>query len=187
MAGVKNQVKWVVKHFSSLVLLALVAAAGVAYFTTRLSIAHFTTLVFVVVVAILLLAYYGFMNVRAVLIFAVIAVVLLGGVMLSKRPSVKANQFQAVFLANGSAYFGHLKDIDTPTPTLTDVYLIRNAAQQSTTTQAATPQPVLAKLSSDLHSPEYTMVLRADQIMFWENLQDSGKVVQAIKKDLGKK
>ena len=63
MAGVKNQVKWVVKHFSSLVLLALVAAAGVAYFTTRLSIAHFTTLVFVVVVAILLLAYYGFMNV----------------------------------------------------------------------------------------------------------------------------
>jgi len=31
------------------------------------------------------------------------------------------------------------------------------------------------------------MVLRADQIMFWENLQDSGKVVQAIKKDLGKK
>ena len=42
---------------------------------------------------------------------------------------------------------------------------------------------VLQKLGKgELHSPEDKMIINASQVTFWENIQDSGKVVEAIKK-----
>ena len=38
----------------------------------------------------------------------------------------------------------------------------------------------LVKLGQELHAPEDQMVINKDQILFWENIKDSGKVVQAI-------
>ncbi len=187
MSSAKGQFKWLVKHFAGFVLLLLIVAAGLAYFTSLLSVANFSTMVFAVVVTVLVLAYYGLMNVRAVLIYAVIAAVLLVGVTLSHRPVVKSNQFQAVFLTGGAVYFGHLKNADSANPTLTDVYFLHTQASgQATDTTKQTQTPVLSRLSSEAHSPENEMTIKGDQILFWENLQDSSKVSQAIKKDLQK-
>jgi hypothetical protein len=42
-------------------------------------------------------------------------------------------------------------------------------------------QVSLAKLGGELHGPEDVMYVNRDQVLFWENLKDNGKVVTAIK------
>jgi hypothetical protein len=58
---------------------------------------------------------------------------------------------------------------------------VQQSVQPTDKSAAANPQVSLAKLGSELHAPEDEMRINRDQILFWENLQDSGKVVQAIK------
>ncbi|MBI3624233.1 hypothetical protein HY218_01225 [Candidatus Saccharibacteria bacterium] len=188
MSNVKSQVKWVVKHFSSLVLVLFVAAAGVAYFTNRISINNFSSITFIVVTAVLVLVYYSLINLRAGLVFVLIAAVLMVGVKLSDHPAIKTGQYQAVFLINGQGYFGHLTNIDTPNAVLKDVYYLQSQQPSSTdkSTTTTTPQLSLIRLGSELHGPESQMNIKTDQILYWENLQDSSKVVQAIKKNAGK-
>src|SRR6185295_13668983 len=68
---------------------------------------------------------------------------------------------------------------------LTDKYMILKNVYYLTTDQTSAngaTNPQLTKLGcQQLHSPTDTMVINRSQVAFWENLQDSGKVVQAIK------
>jgi hypothetical protein len=62
---------------------------------------------------------------------------------------------------------------------LKDVYYLTTSTTNDNS-HAANPQ--LTKLGcQQLHSPQDEMVINRSQVAFWENLQDSGKVVQAIK------
>jgi hypothetical protein len=36
------------------------------------------------------------------------------------------------------------------------------------------------KLGSELHGPQDAMFIDSDKVMFWENMKDDSKVVQAI-------
>jgi hypothetical protein len=99
---------------------------------------------------------------------------------------INKNQYQAVFLNGGvtsgsvsySTYFGHLTKLNDKYAVLKDVYYLTD--QGSTSSQTSSPQ--LTKLGcQQLHSPEDEMVVNRSQIAFWENIKDSGKVVQAIK------
>jgi len=66
---------------------------------------------------------------------------------------------------------------------LQDIYYIQSNQQnpQSGGNQTQPPpQLSLVKLGNELHGPEDTMALKSNQILFWENLKDDGKVVQAI-------
>jgi len=186
MSSFKSQTKWVTKYFSSIVLVLLVAYAIAAYFTSKVSVSNFSTAVFAVVVIILLLTYYGLINIRSALTFVVIAVVLLVGVIFSDRPNVNTGEFQAVTLTTGQTYFGHLANINSTNATLTDVYTLQTAQQTSTTDpKATTTKPVLINLSKVLPDPENKMVIKTDKILYWQNLQGTSKVTQAINKDLG--
>lgn len=103
----------------------------------------------------------------------------------SEFAKVKANEYQAVFLNGGATsgsvayttYFGHISKLNSQYVVLKDVYYLTTSG---TTDQNATPQ--LTKLGcQQLHSPEDMMVINRNQVAFWENLKDSGKVVTAIK------
>jgi hypothetical protein len=98
---------------------------------------------------------------------------------------VDKTKYQAVFLNGGATsgsvayttYFGHVTKLNNSYFVLKDVYYLTTA--NSTDQTQANPQ--LTKLGcQQLHSPYDEMVINRNQVAFWENLQDSGKVVQAI-------
>jgi hypothetical protein len=99
---------------------------------------------------------------------------------------VKSGQYQAVFLTNGQVYFCHLS---TPTGQYLgcdDIYYLQvqsSVQPDNNKSSDQNPQVSLAKLGNELHGPEDHMAINRDQVLFWENLKDSGKVVQAIKQN----
>jgi hypothetical protein len=97
---------------------------------------------------------------------------------------VKTNQYQAVFLnsADGQVYFGKLTQLNKDYYKLTDIYYVRVAtAQSSSTTSDASQRLSLAKRGSEIHGPEDAMYIAKDNVMFWENLKEDGQVVTAIR------
>jgi hypothetical protein len=96
------------------------------------------------------------------------------------------DKYQAVFLNGGvtsgsvsySTYFGHISRLTDKYLVLNDVYYLTD--QASADGKSSSPQ--LTKLGcQQLHSPYDEMVISRSQVAFWENIEDSGKVVQAIK------
>lgn len=97
---------------------------------------------------------------------------------------VNTSKYQAVFLNGGATsgsvayttYFGHITKLNNSYFILKDVYYLTTDQTNGNT------NPQLTKLGcQQLHSPYDQMVINRNQVAFWENLQDSGKVVQAIK------
>ncbi|MDB5178200.1 MAG: hypothetical protein JWN01_143 [Patescibacteria group bacterium] len=97
--------------------------------------------------------------------------------------AVKAKQYQAVFLTNGQVYFGKASRVDNSYVKLTDIYYLQVQQQVQPKDQSAGQQPQvsLAKLGGELHGPEDVMYVSRQQVLFWENLKDDGKVAKAIK------
>ena len=93
-------------------------------------------------------------------------------------------QYQAVFLTNGQVYFGKLASTNNQWTTLTDIYYlqVQKAVQPADQSQSADQKVSLVKLGNELHGPNDEMKINRDQILFWENLKNDGKVVQAIDK-----
>lgn len=100
---------------------------------------------------------------------------------------VDQQKYQAVFLNGGvtsgsvlySTYFGHIVKMNDKYVVLQNIYYL-TTDQTSQSNQQSNPQ--LTKLGcQQLHSPYDEMVINRNQVAFWENLKDDGKVVQAIK------
>jgi hypothetical protein len=96
--------------------------------------------------------------------------------------SVNTKEYQALFLSNGQVYFGHLTNVDRGYVELTDIYYlqVQQQVQPGSSSSNSQQQVSLAKLGNELHGPEDEMFVAHDQVLFWENLKSSGKVVQAI-------
>jgi len=99
---------------------------------------------------------------------------------------IDTSKYQAVFLNGGATsgsvayttYFGHITKLNNSYFILKDVYYLTT----SSSTDQTQANPQLTKLGcQQLHSPYDEMIINRNQVAFWENLQDSGKVVQAIK------
>ncbi|HET9850096.1 MAG TPA: hypothetical protein VFP35_00485 [Candidatus Saccharimonadales bacterium] len=122
----------------------------------------------------------------ALLLAAVALYVALGGGSSNESGQIQKNKYQAVFLNGGATsgsvayttYFGHITSLNSRYFILKDVYYL--TTNQTSSNGQVNPQ--LTKLGcQQLHSPYDEMVINRSQVAFWENLQDSGKVVQAIK------
>lgn len=129
------------------------------------------------------------------LMLAILLVVVIGWFIFSGAPTtseskqIDSSKYQAVFLNGGATsgsvayttYFGHITKLTGSYMILTNVYYLTTASTSgSSSDQSASPQ--LTKLGcQQLHSPYDEMVVNRNQVAFWENLQDNGKVVQAIK------
>jgi hypothetical protein len=117
--------------------------------------------------------------VLSISILILVVAVILG---ISTKPSensiVKKDRYQAVFLNGGQAYFGKVKNLNDRYIDLGDIYYISTNGQTGNNQSANIS---LVKLGSELHCPQDRMVINRDQVLFWENLNDDGKVVNAIK------
>ena len=93
-------------------------------------------------------------------------------------PVVPRMQWQAVFLANGQVYFGHLRNYNRGYARLREIYYLQ--AQQPLQSGQTPIGLNLVKLGSELHGPEDVMMIPKNQILFWENMKDDSQVVKAI-------
>lgn len=116
----------------------------------------------------------------AAIIYAVIAT---KGFGLIKSGSTSGD-YQAVFLTNGQVYFGKLANTNGQWATLTDIFYLQVQQQVQPTDGSSDKQSsvTLVKLGNELHGPADEMKINRDQILFWENLKNDGKVLEAITK-----
>jgi hypothetical protein len=114
------------------------------------------------------------------------AIVILGWLFRDKLHLAKSNNmpYKAVFLTNGQVYFGKLSDANDDYVTLKDIYYLQvNQALQQGQTQTNSnqqPQLSLVKLGSELHGPVDEMKINRDQVLFYEEIKNDGKVAEAI-------
>src|SRR5437867_12240842 len=81
--------------------------------------------------------------------------------------------YQAVFLSNGSTYFGKLQPQGDQWFLLTDVFYLSVSEQSGTQ---------LIKRGSEPQGPKEPMIIPKAQVLFIENLRDDSDIVSAIKK-----
>jgi len=115
-----------------------------------------------------------------ILIVAAIGVLFYGPSDQSKF--VDKSKYQAVFLTNGQVYFGKLTNVSKDFFKLNNIYyLTQNSSTDSKGTTTTDGNYTLVKLGcQQIHDPYDQMVIETNQVSFWENLQDSGKVVTSI-------
>jgi len=87
---------------------------------------------------------------------------------------IDRDAYQAVFLTNGSTYFGKLQLQGDEWFLLSDVFYL------SVGEQTATPQ--LIKRGSEAQGPNEPMIIPQDQVLFIENLKDNSEIVTLIKR-----
>lgn len=107
----------------------------------------------------------------------------------SQRMWGVSDGYQAVFLTNNQVYFGKLS-MSHRSVMLSDIYYLQvtqnlqaPTGEQASGTTPAQPQINLIKLGNELHGPQDAMYIERDKILFWENMKDDSKVVEAIKKN----
>lgn len=93
-----------------------------------------------------------------------------------------SEKYWAVFLTNEQVYFGHLENLDTDYPKLTDIYyfVLKDPLQGQLQDEERKVEPGLVKLGSEIHGPVDSMIINKDHILFVEQLKDDSKVVKAI-------
>ena len=95
---------------------------------------------------------------------------------------VKSGSYQALFLTNGQVYFGKLEKADRETIKLTDIFYLQvQQPVQPAESDQKQGETQLIKLGEELHGHEDAMYIDRDQVSFWENIKDNGKVAEAIK------
>lgn len=95
-----------------------------------------------------------------------------------------SDRYQAVFLDNGQTFFGKLKNTHGTYLRLEQAYTTKQQELPKDATdeqkQAVGNNLSLIKVDSVVYGPESTMMIRADQVLFWQNLQEGSKVSKAI-------
>lgn len=107
----------------------------------------------------------------------------------SAPTAIDNKKYQAVFFTNGQVYFGKLSPLNNDYMTLSDVYYLQsedstaaNGSENPQNAAADQSSMKLVKLGKEIHGPEDQMVISKDQVIFYENLKDDGKVASTIKK-----
>lgn len=124
-----------------------------------------------------------------VIVVALVITLVISGaayMMLNKNIGIDGSKFQAVFFTNGQVYFGKLQEQNSQYLKLTNIYYLQTKSvadsknpQQTTDQQSSDVQ--LVKLGSEVHGPTDEMLISRQQVLFFENLKDEGKVAQTIK------
>ncbi len=183
MKAVGNNLKANFRYLAGIVAVVLTALGVWAYFSDSLGSGTFLAIAFVSVAIAFLVSLLSWLEIKLAYGFSVLAAILVAGVFYSTRPQATSSAYQAVFLSNGQVYFGHLYNPGGMNPVLRDIYYLQSQPsnpQNTSSNQNQQSQLSLVKLGNELHGPQDKMVIKSDQILFWENLKDNSKVVQAI-------
>ncbi len=86
---------------------------------------------------------------------------------------IDRNAYQAVFLANGSTYFGKLQEQGSDWFVMTDVFYISVSDQSGTQ---------LIKRGTEPQGPKEPMIISRQQVLFIENMREDSDIVALIKR-----
>ncbi len=96
----------------------------------------------------------------------------------------RGDRYQAVFLDNGQVFFGKLKNTEGHYLRLDDAYYTKKQDLPADATEeqkaAVNNNVSLAKVGSEVYGPESTVQVRAEQVLFWQDLKSDSKVAKAI-------
>lgn len=96
----------------------------------------------------------------------------------------RSDRYQAVFLDNGQVFFGKLKNVHGKYLRLEDAYYTKKQdlpANATAEQKAAVDANVsLVKVGDEVYGPENIIQIRAEQVLFWQNLTQDSKVSKAI-------
>ena len=97
---------------------------------------------------------------------------------------IDTSKYQAVFFTNGQVYFGKLETTGGNYMRLTNIFYLQTktddqASLQETSAETASDVELI-KLGDEIHGPSDEMIINNDQILFFENLKQDGKVAQSI-------
>lgn len=132
----------------------------------------------------------GWCRKKAILLIVIILIAVAGVALYKEGTSwwadraIKTSEYQAVFLTNNQVYFGKISGITKQYVKIKNIYYLQvpqQAQGSSSGSTTSTTQPSLVKLGSEIHGPEDIMYVARNQVLFWENLKNDGKVAQAIK------
>jgi flagellar basal body-associated protein FliL len=116
--------------------------------------------------------------VLVIVIGALVALSMLRG----ERPA--SDRYQAVFLDNGQVFFGKLKNTDGKYLRLEKAFYTKKQdlpADATAEQKAATANNVsLIKVGDEVYGPESNINIRAEQVLFWQDLRSDSKVAKAI-------
>lgn len=98
----------------------------------------------------------------------------------SSQAFIDGGKYQAVFTANNQAYFGKMQRLSDGAYRLTDVYYLQQSGSTAQKPDSTGQTPQLVKMGSELHGPEDAVIFPPEQVLFWENLKNDGKVAKAI-------
>lgn len=141
------------------------------------------------------IVYIGLLFCITILIVAVVSSIFLFDGKKNKESNlVDTSKYQAVFLNGGQVYFGKITDLTDQYMAISDIYYLQvNQSVQPDQSGSNNNNFTLAKLGCELHRPQDVMVIRQDQVIFWENLKDDdsqntvpGGIKQLAKTDQGK-
>ena len=86
---------------------------------------------------------------------------------------IDRSAYQAVFLTNGSTFFGKVQAQGDDWFLLTDVFYLTTSEQSGTQ---------LIKRGSEAQGPREPMIISRQQVLFIENIRDDGDVVNLIRR-----
>jgi hypothetical protein len=120
------------------------------------------------------------------LALCVIVLAWIGWMIISQlhQQHIMKDRYQAVYLSSGKIYFGKLQNTGGDYLTLTQAFTTQDLtapATQNSKQQIQQTQTAITKLSQQVYGPDDTIALSSKQVLFWQNLRDDSKVVQAIK------
>lgn len=92
---------------------------------------------------------------------------------------VKSDLYQAVVLSNGQVYFGKIIKIDEGYTYLKNVFYPERPSEELQKENPDT-STVLIKLGNEIHGPEDQMMIRNEQVLYYENLKPTGQVTKKI-------
>ncbi|MFZ1249191.1 MAG: hypothetical protein WAQ24_02620 [Candidatus Saccharimonadales bacterium] len=99
----------------------------------------------------------------------------------SEAQYVNQDKYQAVFLNNGQVYFGKVGNLNSKYLELNKVYYLTQNTTGAANQQQASGDYTLVKLGcQQIHYPDDRMLINRDQVTFWENLNEKGKVAKSI-------
>ncbi len=122
----------------------------------------------------------GVMLVGIALLIAATAIAITRGGS-NEQKYVNTKQYQAVFLNNGQVYFGYVLSLNSQYVRMANIYYLTQADSGTSSTTASNNYSLVKLGCQQIHAPTDQMVINRDQVTFWENLSNDGKVVQSIK------
>ena len=90
-------------------------------------------------------------------------------------------RYQAVILSNDKVYFGQIEAVSDEFYRLDNAFFLRETRASA----EAEPERALLPINREIHAPENSMLIRKDEVVLVENLDEESPIQTEIERQLG--